>query len=172
MSIPSATDAPQDHVGPAPAKSLWARLMDHDLGIIPLPVYVILFGLIYVGAALWVPNLESIRNDNPDVPAYQPWLIGAALALTACNSGTPGAEETSTGDAGESSAAGNPWTVATDVTIDGSPRAADSPVAHVVFPVPGGPTSSIGGSLVPAPAVARAPCIAATDADRIQGARS
>lgn len=32
----------------------------------------------------------------------------AALALTACNSGTPGAEETSTGDAGESSAAGNP----------------------------------------------------------------
>lgn len=45
----------------------------------------------------------------------------AALALTACNSGTPGAEETSTGDAGESSAAGNPWTVATDVTIDGSP---------------------------------------------------
>ncbi|WP_454141691.1 glutamate ABC transporter substrate-binding protein [Microbacterium lacticum] len=45
----------------------------------------------------------------------------AALALTACNSGTPGAEETSTGDAGESSAAGNPWTVADGVTIEGSP---------------------------------------------------
>ncbi len=43
---------------------------------------VVLFGLIYVGAALWVPNLESIRNDNPDVPAYQPWLIGAAVILT------------------------------------------------------------------------------------------
>lgn len=44
----------------------------------------------------------------------------AALALTACNSGTPGAEPSGSGDAGETPA-GNPWTVATDVTIDGSP---------------------------------------------------
>lgn len=63
---------------------LVGRAIDRDAGrtlrwhMVP----VILFGLIYVGAALWVPNLESIRNDNPDVPAYQPWLIGAALALT------------------------------------------------------------------------------------------
>lgn len=48
----------------------------------------------------------------------------AALALTACNSGTPGAEPGTggaTGDAGDGSASGNPWTVATDVTLDGSP---------------------------------------------------
>ena len=44
----------------------------------------------------------------------------AALALTACNSGTPGAEPSATGGASEAPA-GNPWTVATDVTIDGSP---------------------------------------------------
>ena len=44
----------------------------------------------------------------------------AALALTACNSGTPGAEPSGSGDAGETPV-GNPWTVATDVTIDGSP---------------------------------------------------
>ena len=44
----------------------------------------------------------------------------AALALTACNSGTPGAEPSATGGASESPA-GNPWTVATDVTIEGSP---------------------------------------------------
>lgn len=43
----------------------------------------------------------------------------AALALTACNSGTPGAEPGSTG--GASGAAENPWTVATDVTVEGSP---------------------------------------------------
>lgn len=48
----------------------------------------------------------------------------AALALTACNSGTPGAEPGTggaTGDAGDGSASGNPWTVATDVSLDGSP---------------------------------------------------
>ena len=44
----------------------------------------------------------------------------AALALTACNSGTPGAEPSATGGASEAPA-GNPWTVATDVTIEGSP---------------------------------------------------
>ncbi|WP_431804122.1 glutamate ABC transporter substrate-binding protein [Microbacterium sp. bgisy203] len=44
----------------------------------------------------------------------------AALALTACNSGTPGAETSPSGDASEAPA-GNPWTVATDVSIDGSP---------------------------------------------------
>ncbi|WP_454116508.1 glutamate ABC transporter substrate-binding protein [Microbacterium aurum] len=48
----------------------------------------------------------------------------AALALTACNSGTPGAEPGTggaTGDAGDGLTSGNPWTVATDVTLDGSP---------------------------------------------------
>lgn len=44
----------------------------------------------------------------------------AALALTACNSGTPGAEPGATGGASDAPA-GNPWTVAEDVTIDGSP---------------------------------------------------
>ncbi len=42
----------------------------------------------------------------------------AALALTACNSGTPGADPSEPG--GDTPAA-NPWTVATDVSIDGSP---------------------------------------------------
>jgi glutamate transport system substrate-binding protein len=42
----------------------------------------------------------------------------AALALTACNSGTPGADPSQPG--GESPAE-NPWTVATDVSIEGSP---------------------------------------------------
>ncbi len=46
-------------------------------------------------------------------------LAIAALALTACNSGTPGAEPGSTG--GASGAAETPWTVASDVTIEGSP---------------------------------------------------
>ncbi|GAA5025352.1 glutamate ABC transporter substrate-binding protein [Microbacterium fluvii] len=43
----------------------------------------------------------------------------AALALTACNSGTPG----STGSEGEGdgTTSENPWEVATDVSIDGSP---------------------------------------------------
>jgi glutamate transport system substrate-binding protein len=45
----------------------------------------------------------------------------AALALTACNSGTPGAETPIPGETESSAPAGNPWTVATDVTIDGSP---------------------------------------------------
>ena len=44
----------------------------------------------------------------------------AALALTACNSGTPGAEPSATGGASEAPA-GNPWTVADGVTIEGSP---------------------------------------------------
>lgn len=44
----------------------------------------------------------------------------AALALTACNSGTPGAEPGATGGASDAPA-GNPWTVAEDVAIDGSP---------------------------------------------------
>ncbi|CAN7244762.1 glutamate ABC transporter substrate-binding protein [Microbacterium sp. LjRoot45] len=41
----------------------------------------------------------------------------AALALTACNSGTPGADPSQGGD----EPAENPWTVATDVTLEGSP---------------------------------------------------
>ncbi|WP_336632440.1 MULTISPECIES: glutamate ABC transporter substrate-binding protein [unclassified Microbacterium] len=45
----------------------------------------------------------------------------AALALTACNSGTPGAAPEGSGDATGDAPAGNPWTVATDVTIEGSP---------------------------------------------------
>lgn len=45
----------------------------------------------------------------------------AALALAACSSGTPGGDSTSSGDAGDGDASGNPWTVATGVTIDGSP---------------------------------------------------
>lgn len=44
----------------------------------------------------------------------------AALALTACNSGTPGAETPLPGVT-EDTEAGNPWTVATDVTLEGSP---------------------------------------------------
>ena len=43
----------------------------------------------------------------------------AALALTACNSGTPGAEPGGTGDGDGTSE--NPWTVATDVSLEGSP---------------------------------------------------
>lgn len=46
-------------------------------------------------------------------------LAVAALALTACNSGTPGAEPGATEGAG--GAAETPWTVATDVTLEGSP---------------------------------------------------
>lgn len=45
----------------------------------------------------------------------------AALALTACNSGAPGGAATGTGDAAAETPASDPWTVATDVTIDGSP---------------------------------------------------
>lgn len=41
----------------------------------------------------------------------------ALLALTACNSGTPGS---TTGD-GDDDASGTAWTVATDVSLDGSP---------------------------------------------------
>lgn len=69
----------------------------------------------------------------------------AALALTACNSGTPGAEPGTggaTGDAGDGSTSGNPWTVATDVTLDGSPtfekmRDADKVVIGVKNDQPG-----------------------------------
>lgn len=43
----------------------------------------------------------------------------AALALTACNSGTPGADPASPGGDGETTE--NPWTVATDVSLEGSP---------------------------------------------------
>ena len=43
----------------------------------------------------------------------------AALALTACNSGTPGAVPGST--PGGDAPADNPWTVASDVSIEGSP---------------------------------------------------
>src|SRR5690606_31275405 len=43
----------------------------------------------------------------------------AALALTACNSGTPGAEPGGDGD-GEGTSE-NPWTVASDVSLEGSP---------------------------------------------------
>lgn len=45
----------------------------------------------------------------------------AALALTACNSGTPGAETPIPGETESGAASGNPWTVAEGVTIDGSP---------------------------------------------------
>jgi glutamate transport system substrate-binding protein len=45
----------------------------------------------------------------------------AALALTACNSGTPGAEPGATNGGGDEETSSTPWTVATDVTIDGSP---------------------------------------------------
>ncbi len=44
----------------------------------------------------------------------------ALLALTACNSGTPGAEPSATGGGGEETSS-TPWTVATDVTLEGSP---------------------------------------------------
>jgi len=46
-------------------------------------------------------------------------VAAAAIALTACNSGTPG----TTGGNGDGGDAGssNPWTVATDVSLDGSP---------------------------------------------------
>jgi len=44
----------------------------------------------------------------------------AALALTACNSGTPGAEPDETTGGGDEETSSTPWTVATDVTIDGS----------------------------------------------------
>lgn len=46
------------------------------------------------------------------------FLAAAALVLTGCNSGTPGAPETTDGgDAGTST----PWEVATDVKLEGSP---------------------------------------------------
>ncbi|MBW9109818.1 glutamate ABC transporter substrate-binding protein [Microbacterium trichothecenolyticum] len=45
----------------------------------------------------------------------------AALALTACNSGTPGATSTDEGDAGDEETSSTPWEVATDVSIEGSP---------------------------------------------------
>ncbi len=45
----------------------------------------------------------------------------AALALTACNSGTPGAETPIPGETESGAASGTPWTVATDVTLEGSP---------------------------------------------------
>ncbi|MEQ6896673.1 glutamate ABC transporter substrate-binding protein [Microbacterium sp. KR10-403] len=41
----------------------------------------------------------------------------AAIALTACNSGTPG----DTGNAGDNGDSSTPWTVATDVSLTGSP---------------------------------------------------
>ena len=47
----------------------------------------------------------------------------ALLALTACNSGTPGATDpTGGGDGGDNgSTSGQPWEVATDVSLEGSP---------------------------------------------------
>lgn len=56
----------------------------------------------------------------------------AALALTACNSGTPGADTTPGGDASGEAPAGNPWTVAEGVTIDGSPTFEKIKAAGVV----------------------------------------
>ncbi|MCR2785982.1 MULTISPECIES: glutamate ABC transporter substrate-binding protein [unclassified Microbacterium] len=44
----------------------------------------------------------------------------AALALTGCNSGTPGGTETPA-DAAEETTSGTPWEVAEDVTLEGSP---------------------------------------------------
>ncbi|MGH3691802.1 MAG: transporter substrate-binding domain-containing protein, partial [Microbacterium sp.] len=43
----------------------------------------------------------------------------ALLALTACNSGTP--SSTGAPEGGEETSSSTPWTVLTDVTIDGSP---------------------------------------------------
>ena len=48
-------------------------------------------------------------------------IVIAALALTACNSGTPGATSTDEGDAGDEETSSTPWEVATDVSIEGSP---------------------------------------------------
>ncbi|WP_106813614.1 glutamate ABC transporter substrate-binding protein [Microbacterium timonense] len=45
----------------------------------------------------------------------------AALALTACNSGTPGASPSESAGGGDGEASSTPWEVATDVTIEGSP---------------------------------------------------
>ncbi len=45
----------------------------------------------------------------------------AALALTACNSGTPGAEPGATNGGGDEETSSTPWTVAKDVKIEGSP---------------------------------------------------
>ncbi|MFC0196837.1 glutamate ABC transporter substrate-binding protein [Microbacterium arthrosphaerae] len=46
----------------------------------------------------------------------------AALALTACNSGTPGASPSEEGDTGgDEETSSTPWEVATDVSIEGSP---------------------------------------------------
>jgi glutamate transport system substrate-binding protein len=46
----------------------------------------------------------------------------AMLALTACNSGTPGADPSEGGgDGDDGSMSGQPWEVATDVTLEGSP---------------------------------------------------
>ena len=45
----------------------------------------------------------------------------ALLALTACNSGTPGASPSETTGGGDEETSGTPWEVATDVTIEGSP---------------------------------------------------
>lgn len=45
----------------------------------------------------------------------------AALALTACNSGTPGAEPGATNGGGNEETSSTPWTVAKDVKIEGSP---------------------------------------------------
>lgn len=64
----------------------------------------------------------------------------AALALTACNSGTPGSTGTDAGDGDTTSE--NPWTVATDVTVDGSPtfesiKAADKVTIGVKEDQPG-----------------------------------
>jgi glutamate transport system substrate-binding protein len=44
----------------------------------------------------------------------------AALALTACNSGTPGATEPTDGG-GDEETSSTPWEVATDVSLEGSP---------------------------------------------------
>ncbi|MFB7893470.1 glutamate ABC transporter substrate-binding protein [Microbacterium sp. NPDC056044] len=45
----------------------------------------------------------------------------ALLALTACNSGTPGAAPSDEATGGGEETSSTPWEVATDVTIDGSP---------------------------------------------------
>ena len=45
----------------------------------------------------------------------------ALLALTACNSGTPGAAPSESAAGGGEETSSTPWTVATDVTIEGSP---------------------------------------------------
>lgn len=48
-------------------------------------------------------------------------IAAAALVLTGCNSGTPGATDEGDGGTTEPTTSSNPWTVAEDFTLEGSP---------------------------------------------------